>query len=269
MRKLEFIAHIKDFSYIFSLDGTVIPLINFKEHIELGNKLFLSKIAASKIDRDKSDKNLSPNDLVEVSIPVNLSCGITIKVKKPSGDIAIPLTPKVCPICGKPLIEDKPFGRCVNKSCRAQMVTNIILFTSAVGLQFSCPAKKTFEALLSRGSLTTPVNLFKLTNEDFNTPDFSMLEIQAYQNYVHSIRGNTSLDKILLGLNIKDWNKDICSKIKVYFDQHHYSLTDLDILFDPNEQKKIPDVPWKHWNEVISLNCNKNMFTELMEIMSI
>ena len=271
MRTLELIVHIKDFSYIFGLNGTITPLINFKERIDLGNNLILNKISTTKIDLNKSDKSFSPNDEVKVNIPIDLSDLITITTVKSSGGVQYPLVPKVCPICGTPLIkgEHQHADRCINKSCRAQMVSNMILFTSAVGLQFTYPAKKTFEALLSRGTFATPVNLFKLTDEDFNTPEFTQLEAQAYQNYVHSIRGNTPLDKILLGLNIRGWSKDTCSKIKNYFTEHHLTLLDLDLLFDPKYQQEIKGVEWDGWNEVIALDRNKNMFMELMEILHI
>lgn len=74
--------------------------------------------------------------------------------------------PKVCPVCGEPLIreEDTADIRCVNPSCPAQTVRTISYFTSRDAMNIMGLGETLVEALVSNGYLKTYADIYDLKN---------------------------------------------------------------------------------------------------------
>jgi NAD-dependent DNA ligase len=72
-----------------------------------------------------------------------------------------------CPSCGGPITQEEGFvaWRCTNFECPAQAVTSIKHFAARKALDLEGLGEIVAEALVRRGHCTTPLDLFKLTEE--------------------------------------------------------------------------------------------------------
>lgn len=72
-----------------------------------------------------------------------------------------------CPSCGGPISQEEGFvaWRCTNFACPAQAVTSIKHFAARKALDLDGLGEIVAEALVRRGHCTTPLDLFKLTEE--------------------------------------------------------------------------------------------------------
>lgn len=265
-------AQVQKLSYIYHLDGRVIPVINIFPPIEIPSiGRTIEKIPLDRIDKCVSS-DIAPLDEIKITVPIARPTLITLEVESTSGLPRVYTHPDRCPICGAKLVKhaDESFGRCLNRTCSGQMPAILILMVSALGLGFEYPFRKVFDCLNSRGALSSPVDIFLLQEGDFCFPNVSRLEVQAFQKYLHSIRGNTSLDRIINAIRVPGWSDDKEPFIlRDYFAANKWPVTELPRFFDKKEQEKMPDIDWTGWNELLTVDANKKVITDLCRILRI
>ncbi len=87
--------------------------------------------------------------------------------KRPEGTEAYVL-PNTCPVCGAPACrdEDGAFLRCTGAECPAQLVRNIAHFTSRDAMDIEGLGSAIVEALVERGLVKSPADIYGLSLED-------------------------------------------------------------------------------------------------------
>ena len=271
MDKIKLNAQVQKLSHMFSLDGTVVPVINIFPPLEIPSLgRCIEKIPLDRITYSE-DTDIANHDIIELTVIVGPKPELILKVLKRSGSPRLPLFPDRCPICGEPMVNPAPgrkFKRCVNRCCRGQMPATIVLMIAALGLAFQYPFKKVFDCLNSRGAFSSPVDIFLLGDDDFYFPNVSKLEVQTFQTYLHSIRGNTSLDRIINALRVPGWTDDREPFIlRDYFNKNGWAITEFPRLFEPREQEKIKNINWDGFNELLTVENNKRVIADLCRIL--
>ena len=90
--------------------------------------------------------------------------------KRPEGTVAYQL-PCSCPICGAPTQkdEDGAFLRCTGAECPAQLARNIAHFVSRDAMDIEGLGSAIVEALIEKGLLKTPADIYYLTLEEMKS----------------------------------------------------------------------------------------------------
>ena len=72
--------------------------------------------------------------------------------------------PKVCPVCGQPLVreEDTADIRCINPACPAQVVNSIAYFASRSCMNIMGLGDTLVEALVQKGYLHSYADIYRL-----------------------------------------------------------------------------------------------------------
>ena len=76
--------------------------------------------------------------------------------------------PRVCPSCGADVhrVEDEAALRCTNPACPAQLLRNLIHFTSRDAMDIEGLGPAILETLVENGIIKTPVDIYSVTKED-------------------------------------------------------------------------------------------------------
>ena len=90
--------------------------------------------------------------------------------KRPEGTVAYTL-PRTCPICGAPTRKDEEgaFLRCTGAECPAQLSRNIAHFVSRDAMDIEGLGGAIVEALIERGLLKSPADIYYLTLEQIKS----------------------------------------------------------------------------------------------------
>ena len=90
--------------------------------------------------------------------------------KRPEGTVAYTL-PRTCPICGAPTRKDEEgaFLRCTGAECPAQLSRNIAHFVSRDAMDIEGLGGAIVEALIERGLLKSPADIYYLTLEQMKS----------------------------------------------------------------------------------------------------
>ncbi len=90
--------------------------------------------------------------------------------KRPDGTIPYRL-PATCPICGAPTSKDMDgaFLRCTGAACPAQLVRNISHFVSRDAMDIDGFGSAIVEALIEKGHIQTPADIYYLTLEELKS----------------------------------------------------------------------------------------------------
>ena len=113
--------------------------------------------------------------------------------------------PKVCPICGGPVIrpEGEAVARCTAKNCFAIEIQRIGHFVSRDAFNIDGLGEKIIEQLVQEGLITDASDLFRLTEGDVEP--LERFAEKSAQNLVESIKSNTkiTLNRFLYALGIR------------------------------------------------------------------
>lgn len=90
--------------------------------------------------------------------------------KRPEGTVPYHL-PEVCPICGARVEQDEDgaFVRCTGAECPAQLTRNIAHFVSRDAMDIEGLGAAIVDALIGRGLIKSPADIFYLTLEDVSS----------------------------------------------------------------------------------------------------
>ena len=113
--------------------------------------------------------------------------------------------PEVCPSCGAALIreEDEAVLRCLNPSCPAQLLRNLIHFASRDAMDIDGLGEALVEQLVEAGRLRSPADLYRLRPEDVAGLERSGEKSAA--NLLRAIETSKSneLWRLIFGLGIR------------------------------------------------------------------
>ncbi len=127
-----------------------------------------------------------------------------VRVVKHSGESVYRL-PSVCPSCGERVIreEDEADLRCVNPSCPAQRLRNLIHFTSKNAMDMDGLGPAVLEKLVQENGLTYASDLYTLTVEDICR--LEGFQQKSAENVVKAVENSKSNDlyRVIFGLGIR------------------------------------------------------------------
>jgi DNA ligase (NAD+) len=139
--------------------------------------------------------------------------------KRPPGTAAWQF-PSTCPSCGTPLVrkEDEADWRCPNKTgCPSQGVEWLFYFASSNAMDINHLGYQTGIALLERGWVRDPADVYSLTREQLaQLPGFKEKSIQ---NLMEAIEGSKDrpLWRLLVGLNIRRLGEHVAQLFARHF----------------------------------------------------
>lgn len=250
-------------SYMFHMDGAIEPIVNIWPPIKLGkstvDKFFLPLIP-------NSETSVASGDKLRISVPKSPEVPITFTVTEPS--VVSPrrdLSAPVCPVCGSHLVPGDGIGRCINRTCMAQMTTTMLIFLSALGLTLNDSSKRIMDYLFVRGVLASPSYLFRLPAYELANPQSNELEIQMFLQYIHSIRGRTTVDQLLRGLRIGD--TEFINSMRSLFIENHWNILNLLSFMDEKVMDRYTGIDWTAWKEFLSVLDNRQLLSELCFIL--
>ena len=113
--------------------------------------------------------------------------------------------PAVCPSCGEQVIreEDEADLRCVNPSCPAQRLRNLIHFTSKDAMDMDGLGPAVLEKLVQENRVTYAYDLYALTVEDIRT--LEGFQQKSAENVVKAVDASKTNDlyRVIYGLGIR------------------------------------------------------------------
>lgn len=256
---------IDGISYVFSPDSTLDVYIDVYPHIQLNSSSSIRRIPVNCLDY-QSDFVLAKDDTIELSASAESRPLLKIKTLSNNEHIDVRLTH--CPMCGQPLLRcSNNTYKCINRNCNGQLPQTILMFLSALGITLQGMHYQIFTSLLARAELHSIIDLFLLRWEQICTETITPIDAQVFIQYIHSIRGNVSVDQFLRSLNIADMSCTTIEQIKELFEANNLSLLDLPTFFDPAVTAMYPNINWAPWHVFTALDINKQLVHDLGTIL--
>lgn len=113
--------------------------------------------------------------------------------------------PKVCPVCGGPVIreEGEAVARCIGIECKARNLRNIIHFASKEGMNIDGLGEKIVEQLYEKELIKTIADIYYLKKEDIKTLKKEGEKFAT--NLIESIEKSkeNSIDRLICALGIR------------------------------------------------------------------
>ena len=278
MSEIRLLLLVQKVSEQFHLDGGITPFIDVFPAIELPDGQQITRLCPPISALEQI--HIAPKDKISINIAEDGIC--TIDILEPSDQPRIPMKTDTCPICGAQLLPsrrpEREIGRCIHRACPAQMPHYILVMLSSLGLSFDRNMRHVLEQILSRGILITPVALWSLNIVDLVNPNVSLLDVQMFIQYIHSVRGHCSAKQALTALNIPEWNEPFLRIVNFYWQQNDLSILDLQQLADPtcayrkeiSKMLKEVKVKFDYWgvlDEFLSIGTNRIFFNQLIQVL--
>lgn len=259
-------TNVDNVSYVFSPDSSLDVYIDIHPGIKLNNSSILKRVPIHCLDT-ASDFALAKGDAISFS--VGEQNRPLLKIEDMSDNDRVDMRLTHCPICGQPLFYDAITGthKCINRTCNGQLPHLILMFLSSLGISLQGGHYHIFNTLLSRDKVRSIVDLFMLKWEDIYCDVIAPMDAQVFVQYIHSIRGNVTVDQFLRSLNIPNMSCTTIEQIKQLFDRNQLTLLDLTSFFDPAVTSQYPDIDWRAWFDFIQLDVNKMLIHQLGTIL--
>lgn len=262
---------ISKLSYMFCMDGDIIPFVNVYPPFILPDGREISKFPLLQMQLLEDAAHVTTGDEVEVHICEDPGQGTpTIRITRQSEQPRINHLSNTCPICGSVLVAPTtPFsmGRCINRSCMAQISTNTLHFLSQMPLHLTPDFLSVLSSTISRGSVTSLFQLFQLAPQDLITVMIPYEDCQAFLYRLHSIRGITSLIQLIRGIRIPFWTEEHYVILENYMIDHDIGWNNYMEIFDLPNRADRPDLPWQQYAELFSVMSNYQLFNNLAWIL--
>lgn len=251
-------------SYIFHSDGSIETFINVDTPIIVDGNQY------TKFPVDKSPKDFTIAEGDELLFKLSQDEGkvIDVTIAKSSDKARTLVHPNTCPICGTPLSKSRfGIGRCLNRSCKAQLTQNILYFLNACDMDLRYPVNRILTNLFTRGGLQDLTGIFKVGLNDLQNTEINNLEARIFLQKLHSIRGHVSVAMFLRGLRIDRWSLEDVFALDAAFKAKHMTLEHIPQLFDPANWDICDNLDWSGWEEVCALDGNLRVIGELSRIL--
>lgn len=130
---------------------------------------------------------------------------LEVKKKKRAGTEKVFEMPKVCPVCGAPVVreEGEAVSRCIGIECPAKLVRNIIHFVSRECMNIDGLGDKIIEQLINRNLISNMADIYFLKFEDIATLKKNGQKFT--QNLIEAINNskNNDLYRLIAALGIR------------------------------------------------------------------
>lgn len=255
-------------TYVYHADGAVEPYINFNPGIALDENTYVTKLSLLTFSSD-SDTDIAIGDTLTLAVSNDEK--ILAKVTERSTNKRIQFRLKECPICGSKLVYtgDKDLGCCINRSCGAQLHSNLLVFLATMGVSLTGVNGHIISSLICRGKLTSIADLFLMDYSDICDGYVSGQEARVFIQYIHSIRGHVTIDSLLKSLSIPDLKLDDIEKIRDLFIFNKFTLLDVVNLFDKSFTQKYRGIDWTAWERFTAVEDNRELIKRLCLILYI
>ena len=149
--------------------------------------------------------------------------------------------PKVCPVCGGPVIreEGEAVARCIGIECKARNLRNIIHFASKEGMNIDGLGEKIVEQLYEKELIKTIADIYYLKKEDIKALKKEGEKFAT--NLIESIEKSkeNSIDRLICALGIRHIGtksaKTLAKKYKTIENLKNASIEDLTNTDDVGE----------------------------------
>lgn len=133
----------------------------------------------------------------------------------------------VCPICQTPLrrLEGEADHYCMNESCDAKMIGQIVHFASRVAMDIDGLGEKVIEVLYEKGFIKTITDIYELSNHQEAIETLPGFGPKKVEKLLYAIEQSKSqpFHKVLFGLGIKH----IGAKVSKIITQHFQSIENM------------------------------------------
>ncbi len=128
-------------------------------------------------------------------------CSVGHPPEKPSFQI-----PMVCPSCGSPVVreEEEAVLRCTNVDCPAQLLRHLIHFASRDAMDIDGLGPSLLQALVSRGMVSSPADLYLLREEEVAALDKMGAKSAANLKNALEASKTRDLSRLLFALGIRN-----------------------------------------------------------------
>ena len=134
---------------------------------------------------------------------------LEVKKEKRDGTEQVFEMPKVCPVCGAPVVreEGEAVSRCIGIECPAKLVRNIIHFVSRECMNIDGLGDKIIEQLINRNLISNIADIYFLKFEDIATLKKNGQKFT--QNLIEAINNskNNDLYRLIAALGIRHIGK--------------------------------------------------------------
>ena len=166
---------------------------------------------------------------------------LEVKKKKRAGTEKVFEMPKVCPVCGAPVIreEGEAVSRCIGIECPAKLVRNIIHFVSRECMNIDGLGDKIIEQLINKNLISNIADIYFLKFEDIATLKKNGQKFT--QNLIDAINNskNNDLYRLIAALGIRHIGtkaaKTLAKKYKTMDNLMNASLESLTMTDDIGE----------------------------------
>lgn len=166
---------------------------------------------------------------------------LEVKKKKRAGTEKVFEMPKVCPVCGAPVVreEGEAVSRCIGIECPAKLVRNIIHFVSRECMNIDGLGDKIIEQLINKNLISNIADIYFLKFEDIATLKKNGQKFT--QNLIDAINNskNNDLYRLIAALGIRHIGtkaaKTLAKKYKTMDNLMNASLESLTMTDDIGE----------------------------------
>lgn len=271
-------AQIYKVFYVYHLNGSIEPYIELFPELVLDNGKRFRRIKATRLSNYAS-LSLAPGDKITVTVPENGE--VTLEIVTPSENPRQPLQPRVCPICGAPLLADPSgVGRCVNRSCGAQMTPTIFNFLRSIGIEPHTPLFKVMSHALTAGHVRSISDIFSIAKDHLNqyttlnVIPLCVRDVNEFAEYIRAVENLTKssvhIDQFLNGMRIPGWNRDDVALLSKHLERISNSTEACLSLFKPgffvNTEGECDHME-AGWREFCSVDANVYEFKQLASML--
>lgn len=169
------------------------------------------------------DKDIRIGDYVIVHKAGDIIPEIVASVPEKRDGLQVPYVfPKVCPVCGMPLVRypDEAHHFCINNDCPARVVESIAHFCSRDAMNIDGLGVKRVELFHSQGWLNTVEDIYNLKDhydEILETPKMGKKSADNLLEAIENSKQN-SLEKLLYGLGIRQIGEKAAKILAYWFE---------------------------------------------------
>lgn len=211
--------------------------------------------------------SLADGDQLLVSYDTNTQ-QVTSQVLITPSEARAPYDITRCPVCGEPLLPSAfGIGRCVNLTCRAMASQNVPRMLRAIGAGDA--DNPILAAMISRGEIGSVLDVFHMNTMATVEDAISTKDLLALRAIVHAVRGKTSLQQVLVGLQVPGWTMNDIELICAAWSRMGLNLSHIHALFDVQWiMTNMPQqVNWSGWFELVQYPINQYVLRELCHLL--